>query len=105
MKVLPKNSHPCNSPYLLPSVHRLSQPTSKCCVDWSISYDLLGGAICGELPELSEIDAERSTGVPLLSAAESKCHVADFQTFVSERTHTKSACRNTVNHGQILFYL
>ena len=27
--------------------------------------------ICGELPELSETDAERSTGVPLLSAAES----------------------------------
>ena len=39
--------------------------------DWSISCDLLGAAICGELPELSETDAERSTGVPLLSAAES----------------------------------
>ena len=41
------------------------------CVDWSISRDLLGAAICGELPELSETDAEKSTGVPLLSAAES----------------------------------
>ena len=32
-----------------------------------------GAAVCGELPELSETDAERSrpTGVPLLSAAES----------------------------------
>ena len=41
-------------------------------VDWSISRDLLGADICvGELPELSETDAERSTGVPLLSAAES----------------------------------
>ena len=38
---------------------------------WSISYDLLGADICGELPELSETDAERSTGIPLLSAAES----------------------------------
>ena len=28
-------------------------------------------AICGELPELSETIAERSTGVPLLSAAKS----------------------------------
>ena len=27
--------------------------------------------ICGELPEFSETEAERSTGVPLLSAAES----------------------------------
>ena len=27
--------------------------------------------ICGELPDLPETDAERSTGVPLLSAAES----------------------------------
>ena len=33
--------------------------------------NLLGAAICGELPELSETDAERSTGVPLLSVAES----------------------------------
>ena len=39
--------------------------------DWSLSRDLPGAAICGELPELSETDAERSTGVPLLSAAES----------------------------------
>ena len=39
----------------------------------SISRDLLGAAICGELPELLETDAERSTGVPLLSAAESNC--------------------------------
>ena len=41
------------------------------CVDCSILRDLLGPDICGELPELSETDAERSTGVPLLSAAES----------------------------------
>ena len=40
------------------------------CVDWSISRDLLGAAICGELPELSETDAERSSGVPLLSREE-----------------------------------
>ena len=39
-------------------------------VYWSISHDLLGAAICGELPELSETDVERSTGEPLLSAAE-----------------------------------
>ena len=44
----------------------------KALLDWSISRDLLGAAICGELPELSETDAERSTGVHLLSAAESK---------------------------------
>ena len=36
-----------------------------------ISHDIFGAAICGGLPELSETDAERSTGVPLLSAAES----------------------------------
>ena len=32
---------------------------------------LLGVATCGELPKFSETVAERSTGVPLLSAAES----------------------------------
>ena len=41
------------------------------CIDWSISRDLLSADICGELPKLLETDAERSTGVPLLSAAES----------------------------------
>ena len=51
--------------------HRLSQPTWKRCIDWSISHDLLGADICGELLALSETDAKRSTGVPLLSAAES----------------------------------
>ena len=51
--------------------HRLSQPTLKGCIDWSISRDLLSADICGELLELSETHAERSTGVPLLSAAES----------------------------------
>ena len=44
----------------------------KRCVDWSISRDILGAATFGELPELSETESERSTGVPLLSAAESK---------------------------------
>ena len=44
---------------------------------WSISCDLLGAAICGKLPELSETDAERSTGVPLLSTAESNYHVTE----------------------------
>ena len=34
-------------------------------------HGLLGAATCGELSELSETDAERSTGVLLLSAAES----------------------------------
>ena len=29
--------------------------------DWSISCGVLGADICGELPELSETDAERST--------------------------------------------
>ena len=38
-------------------------------------FHLLGAAICGELPELSETYAERSTGVPLLSAAESSNYV------------------------------
>ena len=33
----------------------------------AFSRDLLGAAICGELPKLSETDAEESTGVPLLS--------------------------------------
>ena len=37
----------------------------------TFAYDLLSAAICGESPELSETDAERSTEVPLLSAAES----------------------------------
>ena len=32
----------------------------------------MGADICGELPELSETDAEMSTGVPLLSAVGSK---------------------------------
>ena len=41
----------------------------KALCDWSLLRDLPGAAICGELPELSETDAERSTGVPLLSAA------------------------------------
>ena len=50
------------------------KPTNmKALRDWSISRDLLGAAICGELPKLSETDAERSTGVPLVSAAESIC--------------------------------
>ena len=40
-------------------------------VEWSISRGLLGAATCGELSELTETDAERSTGVLLLSAAES----------------------------------
>ena len=34
---------------------------------FAISRDLLGAAICGELPQLSQTEAERSTGVPLLS--------------------------------------
>ena len=34
----------------------------KVCVDLSILRDLLDAAICGELPKLSETDAERSTG-------------------------------------------
>ena len=32
------------------------QKDAMICVDWSISRDLLGAAICGELPELSETD-------------------------------------------------
>ena len=36
---------------------------------------LLGADICGELPELSETDAERSTGVSLLSAGESNQNI------------------------------
>ena len=56
------------SPHLIgPQLYQLE----KRCVDWSISRDLLGADICGELPELSETNAERGTGVPLLSAAES----------------------------------
>ena len=56
------------SPHMIgPQLHQLE----KRCVDWSISRDLLGADICGELPELPETNAERSTGVPLLSAAES----------------------------------
>ena len=41
-------------------------------IDWSISPGLLIAANCGELPQLSETDADRSTAVPLLSAAESR---------------------------------
>ena len=74
-KLILPTSRDCNSKYHLGSKgchdlypHRLSQPT---CVDWSISRDLLSADSCGELPELLETDAERSTGVPLLSAAES----------------------------------
>ena len=52
------------------SKHRFSQPTLKRCVDWSILRDLLGAAICGEVPELSETDAERSTRVPPLCSRE-----------------------------------
>ena len=48
------------------------QQLEKRCVDWSILRDLLGADICGELPELSETNAERNTGLPLLSAAESR---------------------------------
>ena len=49
------------------------------CLDWSISRGLLRAATCGELPELSETFAERSTGAPLLSAAESiNNNKADF---------------------------
>ena len=45
------------------------------CLDWSISR----GILSGELPELSETFAERSKGVPLLSAAESiNNNKADF---------------------------
>ena len=43
--------------------------------------DLPGAAICGELPELSETDAERSTGVPLLSAAESSLDLKEVLFF------------------------
>ena len=38
-----------------------------------ICTPIISAAICGELPKLSETDAERSTGVALLSAAESNC--------------------------------
>ena len=48
-----------------------SQHESAALIGLYISCDLLGADICGELPELSETDAERSTGLPLLSAAES----------------------------------
>ena len=65
------------SPHLIgPQLHQLK----KRCVDWSISRDLLGADICGELPELSETNAERSTGVPLLSAAESRLYQANSWT-------------------------
>ena len=37
----------------------------------SIAHGLIGAATCGELPELSKTDAERSTGVLLLSAVAS----------------------------------
>ena len=57
----------------------------KFCVDWSILRDLLGAAICGELPELSETDAERSTGVPLLSAAESIAILTYVDTVISNK--------------------
>ena len=57
-------------PQFLANQHETNQHESA--VDWSISRDLLGTAICGELPKLLETDAERSTGVPLLSAAESR---------------------------------
>ena len=58
------------SPHLIGPQFLANQHESA--VDWSISRDLLGAAICGELPKLLETDAERSTGVPLLSAAESR---------------------------------
>ena len=81
IRILSRTSRDCNSKYHTGSKgcrdlypHRLSQPTWKRCVDWSISRDRLGADICGELPELSETGAERSTGVPLLSAAESSMY-------------------------------
>ena len=46
-----------------------------------IGLFLLGAAICGELPELSETDAERSTGVHLLSAAESSSLRSPFRLY------------------------
>ena len=58
------------------------------CVDWSISRGLIGAATCGELLELSETVTERSTGVPLLSAAESTfCPSNTFISSVFQHSH------------------
>ena len=55
------------SPHLIgPQLHQLG----KRCVDWSISCDLLGADICGELPELSETNAEEYRGTSPLCSGE-----------------------------------
>ena len=61
-------------PQFLANQHETNQHKSAA-FDWSISRDPLGAAICGELPKLSETDAERSTGLPLLSAVESNFYM------------------------------
>ena len=74
------------------------KPTNKkSCVDWSISRDLLGAAICGELLKLSETNAERSTGVPLLSAAESNFSSVMLQNHVKiKRTISLISLENII---------
>ena len=54
-------------------IHVIHQIRCQVNIDYHNQHisDLPGAAICGELPELSETNAERNTGVPLLSAAES----------------------------------
>ena len=78
------------------------QRACKRCVDWSISHDLLGAAICEELPELSETDAERSTKVPLLSAAESIYPLNDADVKACKQTNKRTdKRRNDYGHPNL----